>query len=110
MEIFGPADPRILVKKKELKSFGPLTKFCDRVMLFWPQTLDDGVEIGDLCEQKPHIGQVASACNEAEDVLSVSWIKDLVRFVALDLQPPLNAKNCAHLPYKVVFMWLEGFP
>ena len=60
-------------------------------------------------KQKTHVRQVIGACDAAEDVFNVSWIKNLVRFIASYLQPSLDPQNFAHLKDKLVFMRLVGF-
>ena len=109
MEIFRPRDPRVFVKEEELKGLGSLVELCDRVVLFRHQTLDDNIKVRNLSQQKSHVGQVIGACDEAEDVFNVSWIKNLVRFIASYLQPSLDPQNFAHLKDKLVFMQLVGF-
>ena len=92
-----------------MEGFGPLAEFCHGMVLLRVQTLDDTIEVGHFCQQKLHVGEMISVCDQAEDIFSVSWVEDLVGFVALYLQSSLNSKHSGHLVEEVIFVWLEGW-
>ena len=97
MQIRRPDDPVVLLKEEELKGFCSLAEFCHGMVLLWVQTLDDKIEVGHFCQQELHAGEMISVCDQTENVFNVSWIQNLVCFVALNLQSSLNSKHSGHL-------------